>query len=114
MIRRPPRSTRTDTLFPYTTLFRSICGMIDVYNDGRAQEMKYLIRTIPARISMEGFIYTDQFIECMEELYADMGGLIASGAVQMRETVHEGIETVPDAFLGIFSGANMGQMLIRV
>src|SRR3546814_20138431 len=26
MIRRPPRSTRTDTLFPYTTLFRSITG----------------------------------------------------------------------------------------
>src|SRR3546814_8563602 len=26
MIRRPPRSTRTDTLFPYTTLFRSRCG----------------------------------------------------------------------------------------
>src|SRR3546814_13089608 len=26
MIRRPPRSTRTDTLFPYTTLFRSICS----------------------------------------------------------------------------------------
>src|SRR3546814_9824584 len=26
MIRRPPRSTRTDTLFPYTTLFRSSCG----------------------------------------------------------------------------------------
>src|SRR3546814_8032141 len=25
MIRRPPRSTRTDTLFPYTTLFRSLC-----------------------------------------------------------------------------------------
>src|SRR3546814_9124123 len=27
MIRRPPRSTRTDTLFPYTTLFRSIVGI---------------------------------------------------------------------------------------
>src|SRR3546814_8485290 len=27
MIRRPPRSTRTDTLFPYTTLFRSVCGL---------------------------------------------------------------------------------------
>src|SRR3546814_1142677 len=27
MIRRPPRSTRTDTLFPYTTLFRSIAGV---------------------------------------------------------------------------------------
>src|SRR3546814_15676411 len=30
MIRRPPRSTRTDTLFPYTTLFRSIMRIADV------------------------------------------------------------------------------------
>src|SRR3546814_1823993 len=30
MIRRPPRSTRTDTLFPYTTLFRSVSVAIDV------------------------------------------------------------------------------------
>src|SRR3546814_15122028 len=29
MIRRPPRSTRTDTLFPYTTLFRSLAGLGD-------------------------------------------------------------------------------------
>src|SRR3546814_10745754 len=29
MIRRPPRSTRTDTLFPYTTLFRSLAGRIE-------------------------------------------------------------------------------------
>src|SRR3546814_9153287 len=29
MIRRPPRSTRTDTLFPYTTLFRSVLGELD-------------------------------------------------------------------------------------
>src|SRR3546814_2079211 len=32
MIRRPPRSTRTDTLFPYTTLFRSIQAAIDILN----------------------------------------------------------------------------------
>src|SRR3546814_963250 len=31
MIRRPPRSTRTDTLFPYTTLFRSRGGALDVF-----------------------------------------------------------------------------------
>ena len=92
----------------------AICGMIDVYNDGKAQEMKYIIRTIPARIRMEGFIYTDQFFDCMEEFYADMGGLIASGAVTMRETVHDGIESVPNAFLGLFAGANMGKMLVRL
>lgn len=92
----------------------AICGMIDVYNDGKAQEMKYLIRAIPARIRMEGFIYTDQFSACIEEFYADMAGLIASGAVTMRETVHEGIESTPEAFLGLFSGANTGKMLVRI
>src|SRR3546814_16506218 len=34
MIRRPPRSTRTDTLFPYTTLFRSQAGLIHAVLDG--------------------------------------------------------------------------------
>src|SRR3546814_2822208 len=36
MIRRPPRSTRTDTLFPYTTLFRSVAraGLTGVVADG--------------------------------------------------------------------------------
>src|SRR3546814_5866291 len=33
MIRRPPRSTRTDTLFPYTTLFRSVQGQLQVAAD---------------------------------------------------------------------------------
>ncbi|HMN52840.1 MAG TPA: NADP-dependent oxidoreductase, partial [Sphingopyxis sp.] len=92
----------------------AICGMIDVYNDGKPQEMKHLIRTIPARIRMEGFIYTDQFIDCAEEFYADMGGLIASGAVTMRETVREGLDAAPDAFLGLFSGENVGKMLVRL
>lgn len=92
----------------------AICGMIDVYNDAKAQEMKYLVRTIPARIRMEGFIYTDQFFGCMEEFYADMGGLIASGAVTIRETVHDGLEAMPQAFLGLFSGDNIGKMLVRL
>src|SRR3546814_19068419 len=43
MIRRPPRSTRTDTLFPYTTLFRSALGRADdadrVDEAGRADDL---------------------------------------------------------------------------
>src|SRR3546814_1656734 len=35
MIRRPPRSTRTDTLFPYTTLFRSSCKRRGWFDDKR-------------------------------------------------------------------------------
>src|SRR3546814_15966845 len=36
MIRRPPRSTRTDTLFPYTTLFRSPPDGVEIFNFGYA------------------------------------------------------------------------------
>src|SRR3546814_14764592 len=40
MIRRPPRSTRTDTLFPYTTLFRSAANsQMDVVRDLRAHDI---------------------------------------------------------------------------
>src|SRR3546814_9378884 len=40
MIRRPPRSTRTDTLFPYTTLFRSECTL----SPGAADDIRRLER----------------------------------------------------------------------
>src|SRR3546814_9672384 len=38
MIRRPPRSTRTDTLFPYTTLFRSLHKVLDVADAARCDD----------------------------------------------------------------------------
>src|SRR3546814_12173974 len=40
MIRRPPRSTRTDTLFPYTTLFRSAAASIDLDHDAADGERR--------------------------------------------------------------------------
>ena len=91
----------------------AICGMIDVYNDGKPQEMKYIIRTIPARIRMQGFIFTD-YIQHMEEFQRDMGAWVASGAVKARTTVREGLDSTLDAFLGLFSGENMGKMLVRL
>src|SRR3546814_8559091 len=49
MIRRPPRSTRTDTLFPYTTLFRSLSAVnpTDVKRRARGREVEQFSRIIP-------------------------------------------------------------------
>jgi NADPH-dependent curcumin reductase CurA len=92
----------------------AICGMIDRYNDaGSATEFNYIIRTIPARIRMQGFIYTD-FIQHFPAFLAEMGPWVASGKVTMRETVHVGIESTFDAFLGLFSGGNTGKMLVKI
>src|SRR3546814_8552694 len=43
MIRRPPRSTRTDTLFPYTTLFRSRRGSLSADDEGTSTQCTTLI-----------------------------------------------------------------------
>ena len=91
----------------------AICGMIDVYNDAKPTELRYLARLIGNRIRMEGFIVSD-FLPRAAEFYQGMGELLAQGKLTRQETVHEGLEATPDAFLGLFSGGNTGKMLVRL
>jgi NADPH-dependent curcumin reductase CurA len=91
----------------------AICGMIDDYNTGSTTPLRYIMRIIAARIMLKGFIYTDYLPE-MGEFYRDMGGWIASGQVTSRETIRDGIEATPQAFLDLFSGGNTGKMLVRL
>jgi NADPH-dependent curcumin reductase CurA len=91
----------------------AICGMIEGYNDPSPKALRYVMRIIAARIRLQGFIVSD-YLPRMGELYAEMGPWLASGAVKSRETVVEGLEKTPEAFLGLFSGANTGKMLVRL
>jgi len=91
----------------------AICGMIDNYNAGPPPSFRYIMRVIAARIMLKGFIYTDYLAE-MGDFYRDMGGWVAGGQVKSRETVRDGIEAMPEAFLDLFRGANMGKMLVRL
>jgi NADPH-dependent curcumin reductase CurA len=91
----------------------AICGMIEGYNGAPPHAFRYIMRVIAARIRVQGFIYTDYLPE-MGDFYRDMGGWVASGQVKGRETVRNGIEATPDAFLDLFRGANMGKMLVRL
>lgn len=91
----------------------AICGMIDAYNGGEPQAFRYIMGMIAARIAMKGFIYTDYLPE-MGDFYRDMGGWVAGGQVKSRETVREGLEAMPQAFLDLFTGGNMGKMLVRL
>jgi NADPH-dependent curcumin reductase CurA len=91
----------------------AICGMIDAYNSGQPTSLRYIMRIIAMRIRLQGFIYTDYMAQ-MDDFYREVGGLIASGKMQARDTVVEGLEKTPEAFLGLFSGANTGKMLVRL
>jgi hypothetical protein len=91
----------------------AICGMIDVYNSGAATQLRYLARLIGMRIRMQGFIVSD-YANRAPDFYRDMGGWLQDGKLTREETVFEGLETAPDAFLGLFKGSNRGKMLVRV
>jgi NADPH-dependent curcumin reductase CurA len=91
----------------------AICGMIEIYNDAAPTELRYIARVIAARIRLQGFIVTD-FLPRAGEFYRDMAGLLQAGKLSARETVHEGLDAMPEAFLGLFRGGNTGKMLVRV
>ena len=91
----------------------AICGMIEGYNKREPTSLRYLMRVIAARIRMQGFIVFD-YQRRMDEFYREMAPLLKSGAVQAKETVVEGLEQTPDAFLGLFEGANVGKMLVKL
>ena len=91
----------------------AICGMIEGYNKAEPASFRFIMRVIAMRIRMQGFIVFD-FQSRMDEFYREMGQLIAAGKLKSRETVHDGLETMPDAFRGLFSGENLGKMLVRV
>src|SRR3546814_17171659 len=73
MIRRPPRSTRTDTLFPYTTLFRSI-GNVDIIHFRRRSRRMGKEPQCTVLSQQEQTIVSfrqDCFGRCIIELFAD-------------------------------------------
>lgn len=91
----------------------AICGMIEMYNSGAPTELRFASRIIGARMRIQGFIVSD-YMNRSAEFFADMAALVQAGKLTSHETVKDGLEAMPDAFLGLFTGGNMGKMLVRL
>lgn len=90
------------------------CGSISTYNATEPQPgPSNLFQMIGKRLLWKGFIVSDHADQFPAFAQA-MGAWIAEGKVVWRETVHEGIEKAPQAFMGLFSGGNMGKMIVRL
>ena len=91
----------------------AICGMIEAYNKAEPTQLRFIMRIIAMRIRLKGFIVFD-YQPRMQEFLAEMVPWVKSGKVKSEETVVEGLETTPEAFLGLFSGQNRGKMLVKL
>ena len=92
----------------------AVCGQISLYN---ATELptgpRKLMNLIQSRATVEGFLVSD-FSERFDQSARQLGQWVADGTIQYRETVTEGLENAPDAFLGLFEGDNIGKQLVQV
>jgi len=90
----------------------AVCGMIAGYN-GMPIPMDAPQLILMQRLRFQGFIVSEH-PQVWPAALAELGGLVASGALRVRETIAQGIESAPQAFLGLLSGRNFGKQLVKL
>jgi len=90
----------------------ALCGMIAGY-DGQPLPLANPALFLVNRLKLEGFIVSEH-MEVWPEALAELGALVASGKLRPRESVAEGIEAAPEAFLGLLKGRNFGKQLVKL
>ena len=91
-----------------------VCGQISQYNsDAPETGPRWLGQLIVKQARVEGFLVR-QFSDRYEEAYRQLGNWLRDGKIHYRETVTEGLENAPKAFIGMLEGHNIGKQLVKI
>ncbi|MGA3563886.1 NADP-dependent oxidoreductase [Melissospora conviva] len=92
----------------------AICGMISQYNaEEPAAAPRNLALLIGKQLTLRGFLVSSHE-GLREQFVTEVSGWVRSGELRYDETVVEGIDAAPAAFLGLLRGENLGKMLVRL
>ncbi|MFB9722299.1 NADP-dependent oxidoreductase [Planobispora longispora] len=92
----------------------AMCGAIAVYNATEpAPAPRNLFLAVGKRLTLRGFIVGDHSAR-MPDMIAEVGGWLREGRITASETVVDGLENAPAAFLGLLRGENTGKMIVRL
>ncbi len=92
----------------------ALCGMISQYNaTDKGPRSRALVNVVGKQLCLQGFVQAAHG-DMAPAFIADMSAWIAEGKVKWRETIEEGIENAPAAFLKLFTGENIGKMLVKL
>jgi NADPH-dependent curcumin reductase CurA len=90
------------------------CGAISRYNDERPEPgPRNLGLVVTKRLRVQGYIVIDHR-DRFPAFFAEVAPWVRDGKVSYRETIVDGLERLPAAFAGLFTGDNVGKMLVRV
>jgi NADPH-dependent curcumin reductase len=90
----------------------ALCGMIAGY-DGKSVPMSYPQLLLTNRIKLQGFIVSEH-MDLWPEALKELGNLVGTGKLRPRESIAQGIESAPEAFLGLLKGRNFGKQLVKL
>jgi NADPH-dependent curcumin reductase CurA len=92
-----------------------VSGQVADYNTPVEQVpgLKHTREFIAKRLRMEGLVVFDD-LPGFAAAQAELAELIKNGTVKYREEVFEGLESLPEAFCGLFTGASFGRRVVRV
>ncbi|VVE08291.1 NADP-dependent oxidoreductase [Pandoraea iniqua] len=90
----------------------ALCGMIAGY-DGQPAPLKYPALLLTNRVKLEGFIVTEH-LDIWPQALTELTDAIAAGELHYRETMTQGLESAPAAFLGLLKGENFGKQIVRL
>ncbi|GAA3670184.1 hypothetical protein FB459_0300 [Yimella lutea] len=92
----------------------AMCGAISQYNATEpACAPRNLALAIGKRLTLRGFI-VGKYSDMRDEFLSVVGPWLADGSIQWDETVREGLENAPQAFIDLLAGANTGKMIVRL
>ena len=90
----------------------AVCGMISGY-DGAPMPLSNPALILTQRLKVQGFIVSEHMALWPAAL-KELGEGVAGGKLKYRETVAQGIEAAPAAFLGLLKGRNFGKQLVKL
>ena len=90
----------------------AVCGMIAGYNGDPIPLLQPQL-ILQSRLKVEGFI-VGEHMEVWPEALKEIGTLVATGKLKYRETIAQGLEAAPEAFLGMLKGKNFGKQLVKL
>ena len=91
----------------------ALCGLIADYNAAESYGLKNIRSVLVNRIKMQGFIVFDHLLR-WPIAFNELAGHVASGHIKYRESVANGLENAPAAFIGLLQGKNFGKQLVKV
>ena len=90
----------------------AVCGMIAGY-DGKPMPLAAPALILMSRLKVQGFIVSEH-MDVWPEALKELGTMVATGKLKARESVAQGIEAAPEAFLGLLKGKNFGKQLVKL